>query len=689
MWFAPTRKIQTERKLINVIIIMIRCPPILSRPSYFSLLRNSQNHNEDEYGYNPPPRPWTAFILPSFAVFLLLLPQPSWLILLSSQYFTDIMGLVHGVISTTITLLAINSLAICVFRDPGRPNPNDVETPTTAAKSSFTFNGEGGEEGEEERDALMEGQTEEERHEDVDEPNDFNSSRKWCRTCWAPKPERTHHCSTCGRCVLRMDHHCPWVAQCVGHRTHMAFLHLLACVTLLSTYITVISSSTLYTILFSTLAQPIDDATPLHCLLLVVMGFVFALVIGSFFGFHLYLCATNQTTLEQLSPYALLKYLPRSNVARHAPGTSITHGVDATTSVDTAQRTKTGVFETVPPPRNRPGTQNQNADATDEDSPYYFPSPPPTPPKQVPKSLADIPKVLGEGVRETLGEIKESLLAHNPLSTIPGSEPGTPPDGMVRAADLDQVKRPDSKRGGKLNSKQYPGVTRTVVFSSSPVATTSTPNVYLNPALPHGWGDTGSSQPTGSYTSTGGTRKAGNSDGGYYEWDEHSLTRAQSRLVRHTAGRLRLWDVGFRRNLISVLGSGQDPGLPRSRMRSGDGEEQERSRRERSRGASVYSRSRRSKAPREIKPYSPFWWITVLLYGGPPRGDGKTFARNPKARGMLIDLRNKLEEIEKRERSGYEDAPEDEEEHRVASARMTGRNDSRYAIADEMELEEV
>ncbi|KAG8806893.1 hypothetical protein FRC17_004745, partial [Serendipita sp. 399] len=158
-----------------------------------------------------------------------------------------------------------------------------------------------------------------------------------------------------------------------------------------------------------------------------------------------------------------------------------------------------------------------------------------------------------------------------------------------------------------------------------------------------------------------------------------------SRLVRYTAGRLRLWDVGLRRNLISVLGSGQDPGLPR-RSNKAD-EAQERMRRGRSSAAN--SRSRRKNAPQEFKPYSFWWWISVLLYGGPPRGDGKTFARNPKARRMLIDLRTKLEEIERRERSGYEDSQEEEEEPGAGNNRMSGRNDSRYTIADEMELEDV
>ena len=38
------------------------------------------------------------------------------------------------------------------------------------------------------------------------------------RQCAAYKPDRSHHCSTCGRCTLQLDHHCPAVAVDVGHR---------------------------------------------------------------------------------------------------------------------------------------------------------------------------------------------------------------------------------------------------------------------------------------------------------------------------------------------------------------------------------------------------------------------------------------------------------------------------------------
>ena len=33
---------------------------------------------------------------------------------------------------------------------------------------------------------------------------------RYCSECSHVKPDRTHHCSVCGQCVLKMDHHCPW-----------------------------------------------------------------------------------------------------------------------------------------------------------------------------------------------------------------------------------------------------------------------------------------------------------------------------------------------------------------------------------------------------------------------------------------------------------------------------------------------
>jgi len=180
---------------------------------------------------------------------------------------------------------------------------------------------------------------------------------------------------------------------------------------------------------------------------------IFTLTFASFLGFHVYLCLTNQTTLENLSPFLLLRYLPAANLnSRHVPGTSITN-----LSIDTP--------ETMP------------------DSPYRFPSPPPSP---------------------------------------------------------------------------YP-------------VPSETQNRRMN-----------------------------------RPWEEHELSYAQRRAIRRAHGRIRLYDVGWKKNLAQVFG----------------------------RGPSVTV------------------LLAVLLYGGKPRGDGKRFEFNHRAKPMLKELAHELVNIREQERRG-------------------------------------
>ena len=133
------------------------------------------------------------------AVILILAAHPCWLYVLVDFHLQTlhqpIIFAIHLVVSYTLTFMIFSSLIICVARDPGSVHPTISQL-------------EGGNEEEMElTESLMPDQ-------DV---------RRWCRKCWvrgktwtqlletkvltnakAPKPERAHHCSKCGRCVLKM-----------------------------------------------------------------------------------------------------------------------------------------------------------------------------------------------------------------------------------------------------------------------------------------------------------------------------------------------------------------------------------------------------------------------------------------------------------------------------------------------------
>lgn len=122
-----------------------------------------------------------------------------------------------------------------------------------------------------------------------------NGSTRWCSKCGAPKPDRCHHCRTCGRCVVRMDHHCPWLMDtCIGFRNYKPFVLLLTYSVLLCIY-------TLVTCVQACIRLwPRDDTMELPITWMVLTGFAFffAVVLTPFLGFHIFLMLHNMTTLE-------------------------------------------------------------------------------------------------------------------------------------------------------------------------------------------------------------------------------------------------------------------------------------------------------------------------------------------------------------------------------------------------------
>ncbi|ORZ16093.1 DHHC palmitoyltransferase-domain-containing protein [Lobosporangium transversale] len=121
-----------------------------------------------------------------------------------------------------------------------------------------------------------------------------------CKRCLLPKPERTHHCSVCKRCVLKYDHHCPWIHNCVGHFNHRFFLMFLTYLSIACIYYVIMGAGPFM------LAADMDSNNTWPYWLdrsIVAFGEVLAVAIGFAVGgmacWHWYLALTAQTTLEQ------------------------------------------------------------------------------------------------------------------------------------------------------------------------------------------------------------------------------------------------------------------------------------------------------------------------------------------------------------------------------------------------------
>lgn len=119
-----------------------------------------------------------------------------------------------------------------------------------------------------------------------------------CTICNTFKPDRSHHCSACGKCILRMDHHCPWVGNCIGYGNYRYFMQLLFYVNL--TLIFVISTMVERVV---NVFQPIIDLSYFFredfvvCIIFLMCVFLCA-ALSAFLVYHLKLIHNAVTTIE-------------------------------------------------------------------------------------------------------------------------------------------------------------------------------------------------------------------------------------------------------------------------------------------------------------------------------------------------------------------------------------------------------
>ncbi|XP_011335754.1 palmitoyltransferase ZDHHC15B isoform X5 [Ooceraea biroi] len=122
----------------------------------------------------------------------------------------------------------------------------------------------------------------------------IKGAMRFCEKCQLIKPDRAHHCSVCGTCVLKMDHHCPWVNNCVGFHNYKFFMLFLAYALIYCIFIT--ATSLQYFIQFW--KGELDGMGRFHLLFLFFVALMFAVSLTSLFCYHCYLVVHNRSTLE-------------------------------------------------------------------------------------------------------------------------------------------------------------------------------------------------------------------------------------------------------------------------------------------------------------------------------------------------------------------------------------------------------
>lgn len=184
-------------------------------------------------------------------------------------------GLLNALIFSCLTLMALLSYLLAIFRDPGRvplrylPDVEDRHTPLHEVKRK-------------------------------------GGDLRYCQKCESYKPPRAHHCRVCKRCVLRMDHHCIWINNCVGHNNYKAFFLFVLYAVLACSYALVILAGYAFDFLSERegrqgSGQHVSPSVSAPVLLKVVCTVILlpltvALIV--LFGWHIYLLLNNKTTIE-------------------------------------------------------------------------------------------------------------------------------------------------------------------------------------------------------------------------------------------------------------------------------------------------------------------------------------------------------------------------------------------------------
>ncbi|XP_028812791.1 palmitoyltransferase ZDHHC7 isoform X2 [Denticeps clupeoides] len=124
-----------------------------------------------------------------------------------------------------------------------------------------------------------------------------------CPKCCSIKPERSHHCSICKRCIQKMDHHCPWVNNCVGKRNQRFFVLFTLYIGLISLYALCLSGLQFYMCVKVQWNECSDFSPPVAVLLIIFLcleALLFLTFTAVMFGTQIHSICNDETEIERL-----------------------------------------------------------------------------------------------------------------------------------------------------------------------------------------------------------------------------------------------------------------------------------------------------------------------------------------------------------------------------------------------------
>ncbi|KAH7390236.1 DHHC palmitoyltransferase-domain-containing protein [Cadophora sp. MPI-SDFR-AT-0126] len=124
---------------------------------------------------------------------------------------------------------------------------------------------------------------------------ELDGKPKWCSYCANWKPDRAHHCSTSGRCILKMDHFCPWVGGPVGENNMKFFIQFNSYTALYCLHLLVVMA-------IYVAKQKSSKDEKVHAEMVVILGlaaFFFSFTAGMA-GSSIHLAIWNLTQVEDL-----------------------------------------------------------------------------------------------------------------------------------------------------------------------------------------------------------------------------------------------------------------------------------------------------------------------------------------------------------------------------------------------------